>query len=658
MRYCITRRTTSLLLALLMLAAAAIFSPPINAAGEAKTVTIRVEGEDMTLIPKTEITVSNFDLTTYGEFTNRDNVSVIHVLIRMLEEYLGDTLDPTDKDLLDVADNVDTGGFINSLLYCPTIGDRSWQYTVNNNYALVGLCGYEVADGDDIVLYYMDWHGVYSHFDREELIVEAGMPVRFNLAYIGWSDSGPAQGATLLTSKDGALSADTETQAMTDVDGSAILTFDTPGTYLVSAKRKLGGVIDISRPYCKVTVTEPELMPKLRETESYILRTVTDPTLSQAKGDWAVLGIARALGEDDEAHRTFYNTYYKNVVNILASGDGVLQGNNTEYSRPSLALSAIGKDLREIGGYDITLNFSDFNTVKSQGINGVIYALLALDTYGYEIPLSESAAVQNTREQMLTYIIEKECNKGTDSAGGFALFGTSPDPDITGMALQALAPYRSRPDVAPVVDRAVNTLSTLQSDTGTFTSWGSENLEAVAQVVTALSVLGIDCKTDARFIKNGNTILDAMFANYVEGGGFLRPGKDTVDAMTTEQCMYAMVAYMRMAGNHNSLYDMTDVPGEISVTDGLSVSRPVLVQNSVNLSVCVQSPSQPWVLLAAYKDGKLVGNRVTELSLSAGDNTYTLDYTPFAAMDCDTVYLYMWDSLETARPLTLRARVK
>jgi acetyltransferase-like isoleucine patch superfamily enzyme len=76
------------------------------------------------------------------------------------------------------------------------------------------------------------------------------------------------------------------------------------------------------------------------------------------------------------------------------------------------------------------------------------------------------------------------------------------------MTLQALAPYAGEPEAGEAVERALEFLSFRQQDDGGYASFGTKNPESAAQVLVALSSLGIDCTEDARFIKNGCTILD------------------------------------------------------------------------------------------------------------------------------------------------------
>ena len=131
---------------------------------------------------------------------------------------------------------------------------------------------------------------------------------------------------------------------------------------------------------------------------------------------------------------------------------------------------------------------------------------------------------------------------------------------MTAMAIQALAPYYKENDaVKAAVDKALDVLSELQLATGGFGSWGTENSESCAQVIVALTALGIDPAKDSRFIKNGLTFLDALASYYVDGGGFRHIASGDRDGMATEQAYYALTAYYRFLDGKTNLYDMTDV---------------------------------------------------------------------------------------------------
>lgn len=74
---------------------------------------------------------------------------------------------------------------------------------------------------------------------------------------------------------------------------------------------------------------------------------------------------------------------------------------------------------------------------------------------------------------------------------------------MTAMAIQALAPYNDdeHPTVKSAISTALKLLSGMQNDDGGFSSMGYRNCESAAQVVVALSALGLDANTDSRFVK-------------------------------------------------------------------------------------------------------------------------------------------------------------
>ena len=215
---------------------------------------------------------------------------------------------------------------------------------------------------------------------------------------------------------------------------------------------------------------------QLEKTARYLQAQVPEPTCSAVGGDWLVFALARS---GVKVPQKYFDTYYKNTEDYVASVDGVLsRKKNTEYSRVILALTAIGKDPQNVAGFDLLLPLGDFDETVSQGVNGAIFALLALDSKNYEIPVNPIASTQATRELYVEEILRREI-----PTGGWALTGGEPDADVTAMALQALAKYREDVDVLAAVERGVTALADLQEPNGAYTSWGEENSESVSQVI-------------------------------------------------------------------------------------------------------------------------------------------------------------------------------
>ena len=292
---------------------------------------------------------------------------------------------------------------------------------------------------------------------------------------------------------------------------------------------------------------------QLEKTAGYLQAQIAEPGTGSVGGDWLIFGLARS---GVKVPQKYFDAYYENVEAAVREKNGVLSDRKyTEYSRTVLALTAIGKNPADVAGFDLLKPLADFEQVTRQGINGTIFALLALDSGNYEIPENPDAAVQATRQMYVDELLARALPDG-----GWTLTGGEPDVDITAMTLQALAKYRDQVDVTAAVERGLAVLSSLQEPDGGYVSWGSSNSESVAQVIVALTELGVPLD-DERFTKNGITVEDALLRFAQENGAFVhvRDGSGGDDGMATEQAFYALAAIHRAETGETTLYDMTDV---------------------------------------------------------------------------------------------------
>ena len=315
------------------------------------------------------------------------------------------------------------------------------------------------------------------------------------------------------------------------------------------------------------SVSEDTLGNAVTDTAQYMYKTVKSPQVGSIGGEWAVLGLARSGYPVPEE---YYQDYYATVEAYVQACGGVLHDKKyTEYSRIIVALSSIGKDARNVAGYDLTKALGDYDKTIWQGLNGPIWALIALDSRNYPMPQNPEAKTQTTRQMYIDRILECQLDDG-----GWSLFGGTSaasagdgvsDPDITGMALQALAKYQDQSAVAKATQEALDCMSKQQSSDGGFASWGTANSESVVQMIVALCELGIPLD-DPRFVKNGNTMLDNLMTYYLPGNGFLHTANGSgSNQMASEQAFYGLVAAQRAAQGKNSLYRMGDA---ISITKG------------------------------------------------------------------------------------------
>lgn len=306
----------------------------------------------------------------------------------------------------------------------------------------------------------------------------------------------------------------------------------------------------------------------------YMLSSVPEPTVSSIGGEWMIIGAARSGYEIPEE---YYQKYYDNLKAYLDKNHGVLHERKyTEYSRVILALTAIGKNPSDAGGYNLLLPLGDYEKTVFQGLNGAVWALIALDCGNYDIPQNDGAAVKASRAMYTEQILSLQ--KGD---GGWGLSAASDsDADITAMAVCSLAKYRAQPRVQTAVDAAVEFLSARQNENGGYLSGNTENAETAAQVITALCALKIPVD-DKRFVKNGKTLYDNLMEFYT-GNGFSHERNGAVNQMATEQGVYALAALKRFEQGNTPLWDMTDVVKKDSQNNNNNTEdRAVLPENSL-----------------------------------------------------------------------------
>ena len=309
-----------------------------------------------------------------------------------------------------------------------------------------------------------------------------------------------------------------------------------------------------SAPYT-VTLTVakpagPDVQEAYKTTGDYLSGKGT-PIVGSIGGEWLTIGLARS-------GRTVPEGYYDNAVayvkaKINTTTNRLDRNKSTDNARLILALTAIGKDVTDVGGFDLLAGLDDMKYVKRQGTNGPVWTLIALDSHGY------TPAGSVTRDALVETILSLQKDSG---AWYINSTNATDDVDMTAMAIQALAPYyKTNEAVKAAVDKALTWLSTMQKSDGSFAEMAgvASSSESTAQVLVALCALGIDPTADARFAKNSFHVVDGLLTFYT-GEAFKHQLADaTVDQMGTEQSYYALAAYMRLTGGRSFLYDMNDV---------------------------------------------------------------------------------------------------
>ena len=317
---------------------------------------------------------------------------------------------------------------------------------------------------------------------------------------------------------------------------------------LTATRAQLATILQRFCELPKDTASKSAAQTAYDRASTYLTAAVSAPRYGSLGGEWTVLALARG-GADTET--AYFTDYYAALEQTVREANGVLSERKyTEYSRVILALSALRKDARDVAGFDLTLPLGDYEKTAAQGVNGVIYALLALDSRDYPMPQNAAANTQATRQLYVDAILAAQL---TD--GGWSFMGEDADPDLTAMALQALAKYREQSSVQLAANRALVCLSAMQNADGGFSSWGSENAESCAQVLLALNALDLDAD-DSRFVKNGHSVLDALLTYQNADGGFCHERSGETNLMASEQAACALASLVRAERGESGFYRM------------------------------------------------------------------------------------------------------
>lgn len=333
--------------------------------------------------------------------------------------------------------------------------------------------------------------------------------------------------------------------------------FDTEVT--LKAEINLKQPIDVVNAVEKtITVTVPgTYVPKSAESLEALLDG-TAATLSETDNWEAFLAMA-AYEDARPSGAKLSEEAGQNMLNLSLNAILADDAGETAFSKAILDMQSIGVDPREL--YPVNRNTA---VDAVDGLNGKAH----------------SAAIWTAAYTMLAYQ-QGEYSAGTQEAdliaallatqldnGGWTSW-ESAEADATGVAMLALAAYYdSNAEVKAALDNAVDYLSSVQLASGGFGGTWGENANNSACVIMGLCALGIDPNEDSRFIKGGNSVLDALLSYALEdNSGFgLSGDDDQVDAYSTQQGFPALIAAYQLikTGEAYNVYDFsgkTLIPG-------------------------------------------------------------------------------------------------
>lgn len=271
--------------------------------------------------------------------------------------------------------------------------------------------------------------------------------------------------------------------------------------------------------------------------------------------DWTVFAMARNGYTD---YNDAYKAYIGNAVNKNRKSLYL-----NDYARISLAVMSVGMNATDVDGNNLIDAIEKTDFTKEAFTGSVAYALIALDS-----AKSNNDTARNTLKNIL--VSAQRTDGGFNSyivADEASYWTVSGETDSTGIALQALAPYKSEENVKKAIEKAITFIKREQMDDGGFGAWGSGSAESTSMILAGLCAIG---ENSDSYTKNGKTMIDALSAYINEdGGGRCWDGPSNI--MTSYQMLMGLSAYERFKGGKVGLYDMSCLSPKCNSIEHLAI---------------------------------------------------------------------------------------
>ena len=219
------------------------------------------------------------------------------------------------------------------------------------------------------------------------------------------------------------------------------------------------------------------------------------------------------------------------TVIVGAGGETYLGRASYTYAAGAVrAMQYLGMNPGDINGLDYIApltNTSKAAPTSTQDFNSYLYDIASIDP---EVWRSRGVDSDMLAEQFITRVLaDQTLDGGFDGYYGYSVATAKEGETAIGQgnvpetisALSALASYRDKENVAAAIEAGLTYLSSVQLADGSFECWGDTPNGAVTlSMLNLMDKLDISID-DERFVKNGNTVADAMRTFYVDGVGFI-----------------------------------------------------------------------------------------------------------------------------------------
>lgn len=433
-----------------------------------------------------------------------------------------------------------------------------WMYYIKSPKAIitpeVGMGSYIPDDGDEVVLYFTDFQVPYVNtitFTPDIVPVMGPLSMRFAYRYTDWSDwAHPIEVVKPISSAVVTLD---ETNYITDEGGTIQLPLGFAvgvHTYKISGYNSdaLNRVVMDQGTFFIDGVHSPSLNysqssfeDSLDRDNLLILKDIpmeirkTAPVVATYSDPWAYMSL-RKLGLPIDF--TYLEVAYRDLRR-----NGVKEYTTTELEKLIFGLKAGGYSPENFAGLNLVEELLQRNP-DNFALGDVLFGLLVME-YGH-LPEGNPVNRASLRNRLMKLRIEDQ------GLTGWSL-GTTIDADITGAALNALAPALLEEGVRSLVEEAVKSLATLVSESGYVSGFSGISSETNAFVLMGLVAVGINPEgvtqlsdgTQVNFARSKGDLVSALLSFKTGAGAFRHTLEGSGNSMATEQVLRALIALDR-----------------------------------------------------------------------------------------------------------------
>ena len=278
-------------------------------AADTVKVTLRLEQDNKTLVTPVEVTLTDEDKKDYGIGLSTETLTPLHALAKYLTEKKGATTE-TMKNYITASESqyglyvtgINIDGKSDGSASSDGLDGVNWGYAVNNTDPGVGMGSYSLKNNDAVTIYGL-WGGGtwpnnvetnYSYFENSTLNTTVSKKTTVSLKGVGYDENynpivKSISNATVVAAKyeneaSTATTGNAVSLVQTDENGTATLSFDKAGTYVLSAYRLDSDDkhSNISRPYAIVKVLAAVTTPTATPTVTPTATPTVTPTATPA----------------------------------------------------------------------------------------------------------------------------------------------------------------------------------------------------------------------------------------------------------------------------------------------------------------------------------------------------------------------------------------